>query len=492
MDRKQLPHLALIGLVVIVLLGVWLLRRSSPEPDPKIALKPVAVTKAVDPAPPLPTPPLRPEAKAAEEPADPNELVDPEKILRAELLIHVLTPEGMPISGARVWPNLMTHPFEGEEGVIPESLSGGGGIIGIRGKNAIFRGEALTNALGVTLFQLFIPRQERYMSTHLGVLVEAPLTVKRRNNGRLRLPKEGERKEIAFRLDPAQIIRGKILNLEGDDAESLWIELLIPGEEKKDHKTWFALPKATADGRFESEPAPLVPLVLVVEHLRKKYLPYSQRLEAPVRGVQEIVLLRNPNFKEKGRAVFTITNPPPGGTFNHQLQVYSEKRKRTVRGSSNSSDVEPEKIVIEEGSYQAFVVSLDQSQPLWAHALFTVTDTGTTEVPLTLQPACTVQLRVRDKATGMPPTGGDLYLYYDYMIGDVPVNFIGKVLGYGSKKTDPVGDYLVRTLPAGTVRLRVGSGMRGPYQETAQLVTLTPGQETPVEVLLEMKGADDD
>jgi hypothetical protein len=422
--------------------------------------------------------------------ADPFEVVDPASILRAELLVRVLTPEGTPLVGARVWPNLMTHPFEGEEGVIRDGL-GSGGIIGIGGKHAIFRGESSTNAEGVVLFQLFVPRQDRYLSTHLGVLVEAPFTVRRRNRGRLRFPKEGERKEITFYLDPGQIIRGKILNLEGDDAESLFIELLIPGEEKRERKSWFTLPKAAANGSFESEPAPFAPLLLTVETLRKKYLPYSQRLEPPVRGVQEIVLLRNPEFKEAGRAIFTFTNPPAGGTWNHQLRVYSEKNNKPANGSSNSSEVKPEKMVLREGPYQAFAVSLDQAQPLWAHAQFTVTDTGTTDVPLTLEPSCRVRIRVREKGTGKPPTGDDLFLHFDYMIGDAPVDFIGQKLGYGRTKTDVAGDYILTTVPPGRIQLRVESGFDRRYLESAQLVTLTPGQETTVDFLLEAAPKDD-
>src|SRR5579862_332835 len=493
MDRKKLPHVVVIGLVLVLLLGILLVHRSSQQdPAPTVEKQaPVAAGRPnIPPAAPIPAVPVEAPVPLAKQIADPKEMVDPEKVLRAELLVRVLTPEGTPISGARIWPNLMTHPFEGEEGVIQEGL-GSGGIIGIRGKNAIFRGEPLTNAQGVALFQLFIPREERYLSTNLGILVEAPMTVKRRNNGRLRLPREGERKEITFRLDTGQIIRGKILNLEGDDAESLWVEILMPGEEKKERKTWLDLPKVAANGAFESEAAPLVPLVLVVEHRRKKYLPFSQRLDPPVQGIQEIILLTNPAFKEAGRVIFTFTNPPAGGKFNHQLQVYSEKSKQTYNGGGNTSDVSPRKMVLRDGLYHAFVVSLDQDQPLFAQAVFTVADSGTTEVPLTLQPSCRVRFRVREKATGKPPDSEKLFLFCDILVDGTPVEFIGSRMGYGKTKTEAAGDYLFSTVPPGTIRLRVESGIAGPYKEASQTVTLTPQEESTVEFLLEAAPADD-
>src|SRR5579862_5106159 len=340
MQRKYLPHMVLGSAVIGLFAAIVLLRHASPSataPMTERLPSPAAPAATPHSIPPDPTQAARSEPKV--EVADPNEKVAPARVLRAELLVHVLRVDGSPVAGATIFPTLATNPWNGEEGILSDHLMGGGAYTSIKGKNAIFRGSMVTDAEGEALIQIFLPRQERYLNGYLVVSVEAPLLVRRKDRGQLRLPKDGERKEITFRLQPGQIIRGKILNLEGDDVESLWVELLLPGEEKKERKTWFALPKLKADGTFESEPAPMTQLLLHIDHHRDKYLPYNQPLSPPVERVQEIVLQRDAEFREIGRAVFTVVNPPAKGKFDHAIRLYCLSRKSMDGMNYNTSEL---------------------------------------------------------------------------------------------------------------------------------------------------------
>jgi hypothetical protein len=361
---------------------------------------------------------------------------------------------------------------------------GGWSTTSIKGKNAIFRGALATNAEGETLIQIFLPRQERYLKGYLLVSVEAPLMVHRKDRGQLRLPKDGERKELTFRLQPGQIIRGKILNLEADDVESLWVELLLPGEEKKERKTWFALPKLNADGTFESEPAPLTQMILHIDHPRDKYLPYNQPLSPPVERVQEIVLQRNAKFREIGRAVFTVVNPPPKGKFDHMIRLYCVSRKSMDGVHANTSEL-TEKRQLPGGTYQVILSSLDQDVPMWARSEFTVADGEKAEVPLTLEKCASLRIRIRDRATGAPVDREDMpSLMVQYRFGDTYENVFGRVLGYGKTKTAP-GETFLTTIPAGALRLVVTDSFKRQYRECPQNVTLAAGESQTLEFNLE-------
>lgn len=474
-------RLAIPALVLLLLLAVLLKRWHSTSP--------VAVstqfhrTEPVEPMNSIPSRILKAPAPTPGPPASPIP-PDPARFLTGELKVRVLSTEGTPVAGAVLHPSLSKNGlFEDKEGVLPDDVHGGS-FIHLNGKTPAFSGNHVTAADGAVLLQIAIPREERYLKCTIQMLVEAPGFVRRRNRAQLRLPEQGERKEITFQLQSGFVVRGKILNLEGDDVEQLMIILVPPEEEKEERKSWFALPSAGADGSFESEVAPPIPLLLIVEHLRRKYHPYRQLIHPPFREVQEVVLQRNPDFKEAGRVLFTITNPPPSGKLSHQLRVYSEARKETVGASANSSETKPQKMILKEGAYQVVLMSLEQEQPVWSHASFTVSDSGTTDVPLTLKKSCTVKVRVREKSSGQPPRD-KLALFVDYMIGDSPVDMIGLEMGYGKTATDTPGNYQFSTIPAGTVRLRIENGFEDTYKNCSKTVVVNAEEELQLEFLLE-------
>ena len=471
--NRVAPHLIAVFVLLLLLAG-FLLRRASQPASPVATPAPATQTPT-----PTPPPPPEPEAKG-----EPRSVYDPALFLQGDLVVRVLATDGTPIAGAKVSPSLNKNEFTGEEGVVTEWRSGGGSHIRLEGKTPAFSGSRISDREGIIRLHVAIPRQERYLETFIQMRVEAPGCVNRRNEGKLRLPREGETKEITFRLQRGHVVRGKVLNLEGDDAEFLWIKLVPPEDEKKERPDWYSVPDAKPDGSFESDVAPPVPLLLIVDHNHDKYLPYRQVLHPPFTGVHEVVLQRNPDYKEDARVIFTITNPPGGKGFNHQIKIFSERMKKPHGDSSNSSELK-QKRILRGGAYQVVLMSLDQDLPFWAHASFTVPATGTTEVPLTLQPCCTVRLRVREKATGAPPKDDNLSMRPAFMIGDTPVDLVGLRLGYGKTRTDVDGDFWIVTLPTGRLQLKIDGWSDSPYKETVMFVTTTPGEELKLDVLLE-------
>lgn len=418
--------------------------------------------------------------------------VDPKLFLSGELLIRVLDTGGNPIEGAWVKPNLATGAIDGEEGILPDDLMGGVGFTRPGGVVSTFYGKSVSGADGVILLRVNVPRQEKYLNTHLRIRVEAPGCVQRQDRGQLRLPKEGERKEITFRLQRGHVIRGRFLNLEGDDAEFLYIRLVPMDEEKAEKHSWIALPKLETGPSFEAGPAPPVPLVLTVEHRRDKYVDYRQVLHPPFSGVTEIVLQRDPKYRTEGGAVFRITNPPADGRLNHHIRIFSEERKEAVGALANTSDFKPAKELLRAGAYQAVLLSLDPKQPVWARASFSVVDGAMTEVPLTLEKSGSVLVRLREKSSGRAPGGEPLTFWSDVMIDDKPMDMVGRVMTPDYLPSDAPGEFRISTVPLGKVRIRVGSKFERRFKEFEQTVVMTSAQELTLDVLLEPRDKEDD
>jgi len=318
----------------------------------------------------------------------------------------------------------------------------------------------------------------------IGLLVDAPGTVGRRNEGWLRLPQDGERKEVTFRLQPGNAIHGHFLNLQGDDYEELFVMLCPPDEEKLEGKqhSWFDVPRTSAQGIFTSKVAPPGAILLVVSHYRKKYLPYRQVLYPPIPKVVEVALEANPDHREPGRVIYTITNPPAGAKgLTHTIRAYSKDNHTMVGGTDIHQNLEPEKVFLWGGSYQALLMCCEP-RSLWATAHFTVTDGGITEVPLTLEPAGTLRIRVRDQRLGRFPGGEGWSVYIHYRFGSDYGAIAGQTLGWGKTKTPTEGEFLFINMPPGSLKLEV-KGNRS-YKGT-QTVTLASGEEQLVDVLVD-------
>jgi hypothetical protein len=482
MTRRTIPHLVVLLLLLILGGAGWLLhvRSAAPESrrDPTTPLPSAQETKPTVPA-------SSPSGPETSEP-----VIDPVAYLLGELIVRVVSLDDKPIAGAKIFSSLKDGPLQGEEGVPVERLHGGGIWHQLGGKPPAFSGNRVTDSDGVVRLRMAIPRQEKYLKTFISLHVEAEGYVDQGNYGQLRLPREGERKEITFLLQAGQVIRGKVLNLQGDDHEHLWIVVCHPDEEKEEKKSWVDLPEASTDGSFQSKFAPSIPLLLIVKDHLEKYLPYRQILHPPFNRIIEVVLQRNPDFEERGRAIFSITNPPASGKLDHTIRLYSEARKEMLGDISNHLETSPVKRVLQAGAYHALLMSLDQ-EPVWASARFTVTDGATTEVPLTLGKAGTVRLSLRERASGRVPAGKPLSMDIHYQFGEIYQYVIGQGIGWGKTKTATEGEFLFVNMPPGSLKLTIGGGFERRYKECARTFTLAAGQEQLVEFLLEAPDSQD-
>jgi len=477
--RRIVPF-SILTIALLLLLSIWVLRPRTSQEEARPAVDPAKSPAKNDTGPSradLP-PSKAPEPEASEPPSDPA------AYLLGELLVRVVSTDDQPIAGANVYPYLQNGSLE-QEGVLEHQPSGTGGITHLEGKTPAFSRNRVTGPDGTTLLKVAIPRKPKYLNTFIGLLVEASGTVGRRNEGWLRLPQDGERKEITFRLQAGNAIHGHILNLQGEDYEELFVMLCPPGEEKMEGKehTWYDVPRTSAQGTFTSKVAPPGPILLVITHHRKKYLPYRQVLYPPIPKVVEVTLQANPDHQEPGRVIYTITNPPADskGLMMHTIRAYSKDTHEMVGGTDIHQGLEPEKVFLWGGSYQALLMCCEP-RSLWATAHFTVANGGTTEVPLTLEAAGTVRLRVRDERLGRFPGGDNWSVYVHYKFGDTYGAIAGQTLGWGKTKTSTEGEFLFINMPPGSLKLEVRGNRR--YKGT-QTLTLASGEEQSVEVLVE-------
>jgi hypothetical protein len=473
---------AVLAIALFLLLGIWYVRtRRTQEVDASSSNTPKTADRK-DPEPPRMVPPIAPTAK----PEAPEVPPDPAAYLAGELLVRVLSTDNQPIAGANIYPYLQEGSLE-QEGVLELPPADARGITHLEGKTPAFSHNRITSTDGTALLKVAIPRKTRYLDSIIGLLVEASGTVGRHNKGWLRLPKEGERKEITFHLQAGNAIHGHILNLQDDDHEFLFVKLCPPSEEKAEGKerTWFDVPTTSAQGTFTSTVAPPGPILLVISHYRGKYRPYRQVLYPPFPKVVEVMLEVNPDHNESGRVIYTITNPPPGAKgLSHCIRAYSKDNRTMVGGTNIHDSLEPEKDFLRGGSYQALLMCCEQKS-YWATAHFTVVDGGTTEVPLTLEPAGAVRLHVRDKSLGRFPGGDGWSVYVHYKFGENYGALAGQTLGWGKTKTPTEGEFLFVNMPPGSLKLVVTGKVTGNRYKGASTLTLAPGEEQSLEVLVD-------